>query len=308
MKRAIHGAVTAGLAIVTVVGVAVTARAQAAPARDSMIVTTEWLAQHLKDADLLLLHVGEKKDYDAAHLPGAQFLPREAIGIRDAESNLTLQLPPVPALVERLGALGVSDTTRVVLYFGTDWVTPTARAYVTFDYLGLGDRTSIMDGGLPAWQAEHRPVTTDVVPPRAGRFTPRPRADVVADLAYVQSHLRAPGTVVVDSRAPEFFAGEKPGSMPRAGRIPAARNIPFSSLVTNDNKLKDMVSLRAIFAGQGAVEGKSVITYCHIGQQASLDYFVAKYLGFPVRLYDGSFEEWSRHAELPVETGKESRD
>jgi len=308
MKRAIHGAVTAGLAVVTVLGAAAIARVQAAPARDSMVVTTEWVAQHLKDADLVLLHVGEKQDYDAAHLPGAQFLPREAFGIRDAESNLTLQLPPLPALVERLGALGVSDTTRVVLYFGTDWVTPTARAYVTFDYLGLGDRTSIMDGGLPAWRAEHRPVTADVVPPRAGRFTPRPRADIVADLSYVQSHLREPGTVVVDSRTPEFFAGEKPGSMPRAGRIPGARNIPFSSLVADDNKLKDAASLRAIFAEQGAVEGKSLITYCHIGQQASLGYFVAKYLGFPVRLYDGSFEEWSRHAELPVETGKESRD
>jgi len=307
MKRAIHRAVTGGLAAVIVLGGVVTARAQAAPGRDSMVVTTEWVARHLKDPGLVLLHVGERKDYDAAHLPGAQFLPREAFGIRDAESNLTLQLPPVPALVERLGALGVSDTTRVVLYFGTDWVTPTARAYVTFDYLGLGDRTSIMDGGLPAWRAEHRPVTTDVGPPRAGRLTPRPRAEVIADLAYVQSNLHAPGTIVVDSRTPEFFAGEKPGSMPRAGRIPGARNVPFSSLVGDDNKLKDAASLRAIFAEQGAGEGKSLITYCHIGQQASLGYFVAKYLGFPVRLYDGSFEEWSRHAELPVETGKESR-
>ena len=96
--------------------------------------------------------------------------------------------------------------------------------------------------------------------------------------------------------------------MPRAGRIPGARNVPFSSLVADDHKLKDTASLRAIFADQGAVEGKSLITYCHIGQQASLDYFVAKYLGFPVRLYDGSFEEWSRDAELPVETGKASRD
>lgn len=308
MKRAIHGAIAASLAVLSVLGTAVIAGAQAPAARGSMVVTTEWVAQHLKDRDLVLLHVGEKKDYDAAHLPGAQFLPRESFGIRDSDSNLTLQLPPVPALVERLGALGVSDTSRVVLYFGTDWVTPTARAYVTFDYLGLGDRTSIMDGGLPAWQAEHRPVTADVVPPRAGRFTPRPRSDVIVNLAQVRDHLRAPGTIIVDSRTPEFFSGEKPGSMPRAGRIPGARNIPFSSLVTDGNKLKDAASLRAIFGEQGAAGGKSLITYCHIGQQASLDYFVAKYLGFRVRLYDGSFEEWSRHAELPVETGKESRD
>lgn len=279
------------------------AGAQAPAIRESMVVTTQWVADHLKDADLVLLHVGDKKDYDAAHLPGARFLPREAFVAKDAESNLTLQLPPVATLVERLGALGVSDTSRVVLYFGTDWVSPTARAWLTLDYLGIGDRASIMDGGLPAWQAEHRPVTSEVVTPRAGKLTPRPRSEVVADLGYVRAHLDDAGTIVVDSRTPEFFSGDKPGMMPRAGRIPGAKNIPFSDLVAADNKLKDPAALRAIFREQGITAGKAVVTYCHIGQQASLDYFVARYLGFPTRLYDGSFEEWSRHTELPVATG-----
>jgi len=297
MKRAVHLALLA---------IALGAAAPAfvdAQARASMVVTTDWVAQHLKDADLVLLHVGDKKDYDAAHLPGAQFLPREAFGVRDAEANLTLQMPAVGELVQRLAALGVSDSSRVVLYFGTDWVSPTARAWVTFDYLGLGDRTAIMDGGLPAWRAEQRPVTAEVAAPRAGRLTPRPRADVIADLAFVRSKLGAPDTVIVDSRTPEFFSGDKPGMMPRAGRIPGARSIPFSSLVTDDNKLRDVAALGALFGAQGVTAGKSVVTYCHIGQQASLDYFVAKYLGFAARLYDGSFEEWSRRSELPVTTG-----
>src|SRR5512141_572946 len=99
-------------------------------ARSAMLVTTSWVAEHLRDTDLVLLHVGQKKDFDAAHLPGAQFLPREAFGVEDKSANLTLQLPPVASLVERLAALGVSDTSRVVLYFGVDWVSPTARAYL----------------------------------------------------------------------------------------------------------------------------------------------------------------------------------
>jgi thiosulfate/3-mercaptopyruvate sulfurtransferase len=301
MKPATY-AVAAVVAIAALSEVEV--RAQAAPVHGSALVTTEWVAQHLKDPDLVLLQVGEQKDYDAAHLPGARFLPREAIGVRDGAENLTLQLPPVSSLVGALAALGVSDSSRVVLYFGTNWVTPTARAYVTLDYLGLGDRTSIMDGGLPAWQAERRPVTTEVAAPRAGHLTARPRADVIADLAYVRSHLEDPRTIIVDSRTPEFYTGEQAGSMPRGGHIPGARNVPFSSLVTDDNKLKDPAELRALLSAQGVTAGTSVVTYCHIGQQASLGYFVAKSLGFTVRLYDGSFEEWSRHAELPVTTGR----
>ncbi len=304
MKHAMKSAAAAAAVAALVIGAVATALAQPPRVRDTMVVTTAWVAQHLKDADLVLLQIGEKKDYDAAHVPGAQFLPREAFAMRDASANLTLQLPPVDTLVERFAALGVSDTSHVVLYFATDWVTPAARAWMTLDYLGLGDRASIMDGGLPAWQAEQRPVTADVRAPSAGRITPHPRADVIADLAFVQSHLRDPGTVVIDSRDPEFFAGEKPGMMPRAGRIPGARSVPFSSLVTDDNKLKDPAALRALLRDQGVTEGKSLVTYCHIGQQASLDYFVARYLGYPVRLYDGSFEEWSRHTELPVATGK----
>ena len=303
MKRASCQSVSA-VAIVALSAALLSAQSVGRQPR-SGLVTTEWVSQHLKDQDLVLLQVGEKKDYDAAHLPGAQFLPREVFGVRDQAANLTLQVPPANTLVAALAALGVSDSSRVVLYFGTDWVTPTARAYVTLDYLGLGDNTFIMDGGLPAWQAERRAVTTEVASPRVGRLTAHPRPEVVADLAYVQAHLQDAGTIIIDSRTPEFFAGEKPGSMPRAGRIPGARNVPFSSLVTDDNKLKDPASLRALLAAQGVTAGKSVITYCHIGQQASLDYFVAKSLGFPVRLYDGSFEEWSRHAALPVATGPE---
>jgi thiosulfate/3-mercaptopyruvate sulfurtransferase len=285
-------------------GLCFTAASAPAPTvRSSMVVTVEWVAQHLNDPNLVLLHVGQKDDFDAAHLPGAQFLPREAFGVRDVEMNLTLQLPPVATLVERLEALGVSNTSRVVLYFGTDWVTPTARAWLTFDYLGLGDRASILDGGLPAWKNAGRPVTTEVRDPRRGHLTPDVRPDVVADLAYVRAHLSSKEVTIVDCRLPRFYSGEDAGSMPRGGHVPGARNVPFDSLVRDDNRLKDVETLRQIMNAAGVGSGQRVVTYCHIGQQASLGYFVAKYLGYPVRLYDGSFEEWSRHTDLPVETG-----
>jgi thiosulfate/3-mercaptopyruvate sulfurtransferase len=298
MNRTVAG-LAACLSVVAATSVA------AGPVRSSMVVTTAWVSDHLRDPGLVLLHVGEKKDYDEGHLPGAQWFPREAFGVRDADSGLTLQLPPATALVARLESLGVSDTSRVVLYFGTDWVTPTARAYFTLDYLGLGDRTSIMDGGLPAWRAEHRAVTTDVVAPPRGRLIPHLRPELVASLDEIRATIGKSATALIDSRLPRFFDGTDPGSMPRAGHIPGARNLPFSTLIDADNRLKDVESLRRLYSDAGADGSRPVVTYCHIGQQASLGYFVARYLGFSARLYDGSFEEWSRLKELPVATGTE---
>jgi len=247
--------------------------------------------------------VGDRKDFDAAHLPGARFLDREAISAPRTDDSLTLELPPVSTLVDRLEALGISNGSRIVVYFGTDWLTPTARAYFTLDYVGLGDRTSILDGGMPAWTAEGRPVTKDVTESPRGKITPRPRPEIVADAEFVKANLRNSSVVVVDSRLLQFYDGSDKGMMPRAGRIPGAKSIPFSSLAEDNGRLKDRDTLKQLFARAGATDGSTVVTYCHVGQQASLGYFVARYLGYSAKLYDGSFQDWSRRTDLPVESG-----
>lgn len=269
----------------------------------TMLVTPAWLAAHLHDPAIVLLHVGDRKDFDEAHLPGARFLGREAISRPRTDGSLSLELPAVETLVERLEALGISDDSRIVLYFGTDWVTPATRAWFTLDYLGLGDRTSILDGGMPAWVAEGHPVTKEATQPPRGRITARPRPEIVADAGFVKAHLQDRSVVMVDSRLAQFYDGSEKGMMPRAGRIPGARSIPFSALVGEDNRLKDEGALKSLFSGAGIADGNTVVTYCHIGQQASLGYFVARYLGYAAKLYDGSFEEWSKGPDLPVEGG-----
>jgi thiosulfate/3-mercaptopyruvate sulfurtransferase len=207
--------------------------------------------------------------------------------------------------VEAFEGLGVSDGSRIVLYFAKDWITPTTRVWFTLDYMGLGERTSILDGGMAAWVAAGHPVTKGVAPPPTarGRISPKPRPEIVADAEYVKANLAKPPVVVVDSRLPQFHDGREKGMMPRGGRIPGARSLPFDSLVGSDNRLKEKGELRELFTRAGVSEGATVVTYCHIGQQASLGYFAARYLGYRARLYDGSFEEWSRRAELPVEAG-----
>jgi thiosulfate/3-mercaptopyruvate sulfurtransferase len=269
--------------------------------RQSMIVSTEWLAKHLKDDALVLLQVGENKEYAAGHIAGAQFISLEDISTPRGE-GLTLELPSVAQLKSTFEKLGVSDSSRIVVYFSKDWVTPTARVFMTLDYLGLGDRTSILDGGLPAWRAENRPVITEESIAKMGRLTQQPNTKLVVDAAWVNSNLNKPGIIILDARAPKFYTGEEVGRMPRGGHIPSARNIPFSSLVEDsNNKFKSVETLSQLFTAAGVKKGDSVTTYCHIGQQASLLYFVAHYLGYDAHVYDGSFEDWSRRPELPVE-------
>jgi thiosulfate/3-mercaptopyruvate sulfurtransferase len=271
---------------------------------NSLIVSTDWLAKHLNDHSLVLLQVGEKDEYTAAHIPGAQFIQLADISTPRGQ-GLALELPDVAQLQPTFEKLGVSDKSRIVIYFSKDWVTPTARVFMTLDYLGLGDRTSILDGGLPAWRAEGRPVTAEVRTPGPGKFTPYANKQLVVDAGWVKKNLNKAGVVILDARTSKFYTGEDIGRMPRGGHIPGAKNIPYESVVEDSNKFKSVEALRQLFSAAGVKKGDSVATYCHIGRQASLLYFVARYLGYDAHLYDGSFEDWSHRPELPVEKGRD---
>ena len=266
--------------------------------REPFLVSTAWLAEHLRDKNLVLIQVGVPEEFNAAHIPGAVFLSYMDISTPRGE-GLTLQVPPVEQLRDTFEKLGVSDDSRIVVYFGKDWVTPTARVFLTLEYLGLGARTSLLDGGLPTWQAEGRPVSAEATTPARGKLTPRPRSDVIVTAEWVNEHRSDPTAAIVDARHAQFYSGEA-GHMPRGGHIPGARSIPYPSLVEESNKLKDRAALEEIFRAAGVRPGQLVVTYCHIGQQASLAWFVARMLGYDARLYDGSFEEWSARTEFPV--------
>ncbi len=266
----------------------------------SMLASGDWLASHLKDESLVVLHVGSQKDYDLGHIPGARLVTLGDISITD-DRGLRLELPPVSALEEAFGRLGVADAGRIVVYAGTESVQSATRVWFTLDYLGLGDRAALLDGGLALWKAEGRPLSTQPASVQPRRFTAHAAPQLVVGAEWVREHLDDANVQLLDARLPEFYTGANAGGMPRAGHIPGARNVPFTSVFGEHGKLKPAQSLREILnAGSG--QGSALtVSYCHVGQQATVLYFVARYSGFDARLYDGSFQDWSRRTELPVE-------
>jgi len=276
---------------------------RAAPARDDLVVSAQWLAQHAGDADLVLLHVGEKPAYDVEHLAGARFVTtRDLARAGGDETSLTLEMPDAETLRTRLEALGISDRSHVVVYYSKDWLSPATRVVFTLLYAGI-DRVSMLDGGLEAWKAAGRSVTAALPAAAPGHLSALKVRPLVVDAEFVRAHSNTPGYAVVDARASAFYDGSQQGG-PRdrrkAGHIPGARSVPFSDMVSADMRLKSPEALAALFRGAGVRDGDTVVAYCHIGQQATATLFGAMTLGHPVLLYDGSFEDWARR-DLPVE-------
>jgi thiosulfate/3-mercaptopyruvate sulfurtransferase len=194
-----------------------------------------------------------------------------------------------------------------VLYTSKERLQAMTRVYMTLDAMGLGAKASVLDGGFPAWKAEGRPATAEVRAVNPGKLDLCPQSDVIAGADWVRANVRHAGAAIIDSRLERFYTGEAAGrnhdgSEQRKGHIPGAANIPYSSLVDEKGMFLTTDQLRQKFTGAGVKPGDRVVSYCHIGQQATVVYFVARYLGYDARLYDGSWEEWSSHADWPAET------
>jgi thiosulfate/3-mercaptopyruvate sulfurtransferase len=278
-----------------------------ATVRHEMLVSPDSLARQLPG--VVVLHVARARaEYDRARIPEARFLPLGALLVeRDGLPN---ELPDVAVLDSVFTSTGVTDDARIVLY-GEPLAA--ARAFFTLDVLGHGDHVALLDGGLEAWRARGHPIAegtaADPAATRggAGSFTPRYAAERLVDAAWVSAHASDPSFALIDARPSEEFSGERPGEgVVRPGHIPGARSLFWRRALVSDSqpRLKDATALRALFAAAGAERGDTVITYCRTGVQSSHAYFVARYLGFEVRMYDGSYLDWNREASRPVERGR----
>jgi thiosulfate/3-mercaptopyruvate sulfurtransferase len=282
------------------------------PAADSLLVSPAWLAAHQADPDLVILEVAMERDaYDRGHLPGARWLNPHLL-IKEGPPGV--ELPSVERIDSVLESLGISDRSHIV-YYGDTWMAP--RVFLALEYVGLGDRTALLDGGLSAWREEKRTLVTEVPAWTPGRLTRRlPHSEIVVDQSWLRAHLDDGALVLVDGRSPGEYTGtDHSEQLPRFGHIPGAANLPWEQTFTREaaaldgtpSRLKSPEALRQLLASAGVREGSDLITYCTVGLRASHLYFIARYLGLHPRIYDGSMSEWSRKPNLPMVAGPSSR-
>lgn len=269
----------------------------------SLVVSTGWLASHLHDPavvvlDAAMFSMSEDKDYFQGHIPGARLLNSSDLVTR--RNGLDSELPNVNDIRNKLEKLGISDSTLVVVYAPT---APTAsRVLFTLDYIGHR-KFAFLDGGIAQWRAEGRPVVRDIPTFARGRITPHPRPDIVATADWIRTYTARPGVALIDTRSDgEYLGTAGRHGMPSAGHIPGARQLQWEELFEpGTTKLKGRSALEKLYADRVA-PGDTVVTYCWVGYRASMTYFIGRYLGYPVKMYDGSYQDWQMR-KLPVHAG-----
>lgn len=265
-----------------------------------LLVSTQWLADHLSDPHLVIVHIGhDRGDYQAAHIPGAHFLPMDKfVSDRDPGAELL----PADQLKQNLEAIGIGDDSRVV-YYAPDWDPMATRLFFTLDYLGHGDHAALLDGGMDQWLREKRPTSSEEPKIAPGLLTVHLHPEIVARMdSMTKLVAEKPGTadlVIIDAR---------PAKRYRAGHLPGAESMFWeTALVSHDDALlRSPQELRKEFEAAGVVQGKKLVSYCEVGLQASYTYFLARYLGYDATMYDGSYSEWSA-AKEPVVRGDSPR-
>lgn len=274
----------------------------ASKAQDNqLLVTPQWVNDHLKDPRVVLLQVGTLEyDYNYEHIPGAQYLWPEWLAPNSPKG--TFNAPDPKKATELLRNYGVSNDSRVVLIFVRNQVSVTSRMFLTLEHLGLRGKVSLLDGGLEAWKKAGYAVTREVSAVKKGNFTAT-QGNLLVDKDYVLKDLNSGAGVIVDARIQRFYDGEPTGN-PRDGHITGAKNIPFTEMVDSSNLFKSQADLQAYFTPVIPDKSKEVVAYCFIGQTASVVYLAGRILGYDMKLYDGSLEEWSRIDNLPMEVTK----
>lgn len=283
------------------------------------IVETDWLEANLDDPNLRifdctthLLYTPEgsadpytvksgQEDYDAGHIPGADFLDLQGeLSVQDSPYRFTL--PPAAQFAEAMSRHGVGDGTRVVLYStgNAQWAT---RIWWMLRAFGF-DNAAVLNGGWQKWRAESRPVSTEPVTYPAAVFSAEPRPDLFVGKEAVLSAIGDKTVCTINALGEGLHKGED-ARYGRPGRVPGSANIPAASLLDPEtNAMLDAETVAAHFEAVGADKAQQVITYCGGGIAATLDAFLLHQLGYEnIAVYDDSMSQWAKDESLPIETG-----
>jgi len=263
-------------------------------APDFVVVDATWyLPNEGKDA---------RAEYLAEHIPGAIFFDIDEIA--DSKSPLPHTLPPPEKFSSRMRTMGIGDGQRIVVY-DRHGMFSAPRVWWMFRVMGAED-VSVLNGGLPKWRSEGRPLMTGEPAPRTTRhFTARRNLDLVRDLDDMKALIHDRSAAIIDARSPERFAGQAPEPRPglRAGHIPGALNVPYGQVVSGDGTLKSPEELHKLFAAAGVDPHKPVVTTCGSGITACALALALTEAGHRrTSVYGGSWAEWGSDESLPIET------
>ena len=276
-----------------------------------LLVSTDWLAAHLRAPDVRILDASwylpsetrdTRAEYEQCHIPGARFFDIDEIS--DLKSDLPHMAPPVEKFISRMRAMGIGDGHRVIVYDSAGLFSA-ARVWWLFRLFGKTD-VAVLDGGLPKWLAEGREV--EDMPPilRDRHFTASRNAALVKDVTQVAASAKLGDFQIADARSPGRFKGAEPEVRPglRSGHIPGSKNVYYKDLLNADGTMKDTEGLRAAFQAGGIDLDRPVITSCGSGVTAAILSLALERLGHRQHaLYDGSWSEWGMYGDLKVETG-----
>jgi thiosulfate/3-mercaptopyruvate sulfurtransferase len=269
-----------------------------------VLVTTEWLVEHLNDDGVVVAEVDENPDlYDEGHIPGAIKLHWRD----DLQDPIERDLVEKEAFEQLMGQRGISNDTTLVLYGDkNNWFA--AYAYWYLKIYGHQD-VRILDGGRQKWIDESRELSTDVPQTSSATYTARDRDETIR--ARRDAVLKAIGKdALVDVRSPQEFSGDliaAPGyeqeGAQRGGHIPSAQSIPWAQAVNDDGTFKSADALRELYGTKGITPDRQVTAYCRIGERSAHTWFVLReLLGYEdVRNYDGSWTEWGNLVDVPIE-------
>lgn len=274
----------------------------AAFAQEQILVSPGWVNDHLQDPKMVILQSSFLQyDYDREHIAGSRYLWPGFLA-PDGPAG-AFNMPDAKTATDVLQKLGINNDSHVVICHMRNEVSGSARMFLTLENLGLKGKVSFMNGGFEAWKKEGYPVTKDVTVVKRGNITVK-SGDLIVDKNYVLKTMDSDKGVIVDARAKQYYDGEPVGN-PRNGHIKSALNIYYGDMIDQNTYLfKPVDSLAGKFTPVVPDKKKEIVTYCFIGQTASVIYMTGRLLGYNVKLYDGSMQEWSRLEELPMEETK----